>query len=249
MITHNSPDGTMSRPDLTRRWLAIGLALGYPTILTLAYFVLLKDYAAAVQQSVYTVGKTVQFVFPAVWVFWILRQPWVRPEVNRKGLGIGLAFGAAVLLGMFVLYIAWLKSSPFAPGLDQQAETKVRDLGLNSLWKYAAVAVFYALAHSLLEEYYWRWFVFGQLQQVVRPVWAVGISSVGFMAHHVILLGTFFGWDSPLAYVFSLGVAVGGAFWAWLYIYSRSLLAPWLSHMLVDIAIFVIGYDLVQELL
>jgi membrane protease YdiL (CAAX protease family) len=154
----------------------------------------------------------------------------------------------AVLLGMWGLYTFWLKGSDFGPGLDEQAVTKVRDLGLDSLWKYSAVAVFYAFAHSLLEEYYWRWFVYGQLQRMVRPSWAVGISSLGFMAHHVVLLGTFFGWGTPLTYVLSLGVAIGGAFWAWLYTSSRSLFAPWLSHMLVDIAIFVIGYDLVREL-
>ena len=74
------------------------------------------------------------------------------------------------------------------------------------------------------------------------------ISSVGFMAHHVILLSVYFGWGSPLTYLFSLAVAVGGAFWAWLFAASRSLLGPWLSHMLVDAAIFLIGYDLVRGL-
>jgi membrane protease YdiL (CAAX protease family) len=238
----------LTRADQSRHWLALGCAIGYPTILTWAYFVLLREHPAAVQQTVYTAGKTLQFIFPVVWVYWILRQPWVRPHASRRGLGLGLAFGAAVLVGMFGLYSVWLKGSEFGPGLDAQAVEKVRDLGLDSLWKFGAVAVFYALAHSLLEEYYWRWFVYGQLQRTMRPVWAIGISSLGFMAHHVILLATYFGWASPLTYLFSLGVALGGAFWAWLYWYSRSLLAPWLSHMLVDIAIFVIGYDLVREL-
>lgn len=242
-------DKTQPRADQRRHWRALGMAMAYPTLLTWAYFVLLRDAPAAVQQSVYALGKTVQFVFPVVWVYWVWRQPWARPLVRRQGLGIGLAFGTAVLLAMLGLFLTWLKNSEYGPGLDAQAVEKVRDLGLDSLWKYGAVAVFYALAHSLLEEYYWRWFVFGQLQRTMRPSWAIGISSLGFMAHHVILLGTFFGWASPLTYLFSLGVAIGGAFWAWLYGYSRSLFAPWLSHMLVDIAIFVIGYDLVRELL
>ena len=104
------------------------------------------------------------------------------------------------------------------------------------------------LAHSLLEEYYWRWFVFGQLYKNWSLSLAILVSSVGFMAHHVVLLATFFGWGSPLTYLFSFGVAIGGAFWAWLYASSRSLLGPWLSHMLVDVAIFLIGYDLVRGL-
>jgi uncharacterized protein len=36
----------------------------------------------------------------------------------------------------------------------------------------------------------------------------------------------------------------GGAFWAWLYHRSGNLIAPWLSHALIDAAIFTVGYDL-----
>jgi membrane protease YdiL (CAAX protease family) len=150
---------------------------------------------------------------------------------------------------MGALYLGWFRSSSALAGLEAQAVTKVRDLGLDRWWKYAATGVFYALAHSLLEEYYWRWFVFGQLRRYGSLGMAIGISSLGFMAHHVVLLMTFFGWQSPLTYLFALAVAVGGAVWAWLYASSRSLVGPWLSHMLVDLAIFVIGYDLVRTLL
>ncbi len=49
--------------------LAVAFALVFPTVLTVAYFVLLAGYPSGVQQAVYAVGKTVQFVFPLVWVF------------------------------------------------------------------------------------------------------------------------------------------------------------------------------------
>ena len=66
------------------------------------------------------------------------------------------------------------------------------------------------------------------------------------MAHHVLVLATFFGWSSPATYVFSLAIAIGGAYWAWLYARSGSLYGPWLSHLLVDAGIFLIGYDLLH---
>jgi membrane protease YdiL (CAAX protease family) len=74
----------------------------------------------------------------------------------------------------------------------------------------------------------------------------VAISSLGFMAHHVLVLGKYFGFSSPATWLFSVCVAVGGAVWAWLYERTESLLGPWLSHLLVDAAIFAIGYDLVR---
>ena len=230
-------------------WCGLGFAMLFPSVLTGTYFVLLAGFPSDVQQSVYFVGKCLQFGFPVAWVFLFLRE---KPRWHRRGLqgvGWGLGFGSFVLLAMGGLYIVWLKSSGLLGGLEQQAIQKVRDMGLDSVGRYAATGVFYSLAHSLLEEYYWRWFVFGQLQPRIGRGAAVLVSSLGFMAHHVILLGTFFGWDSPLAYLFSLGVALGGAVWAWIYASSRSLLGPWLSHMLIDVTIFLIGFDLVKAAL
>jgi membrane protease YdiL (CAAX protease family) len=44
-----------------------------------------------------------------------------------------------------------------------------------------------------------------------------------------------------------LGIAIGGAAWAWVYDRSKSLYGPWLSHLIVDAAIFWIGFDLVRD--
>lgn len=96
------------------------------------------------------------------------------------------------------------------------------------------------------EEYYWRWFVFGGLRDALGAAPAVAASSLGFAAHHVILLAVFFGWTSPVTWVLALAVAGGGAFWAWLYHRTGSLLGPWLGHLCADAAIFAIGWDLVR---
>ena len=76
---------------------------------------------------------------------------------------------------------------------------------------------------------------------------ALLISSLGFMAHHVLLLATYFSWSSPAMYFFSLSVAVGGAAWGWLYERTGSLYGAWFSHLLVDAAIFVIGFAIVHS--
>ena len=86
------------------------------------------------------------------------------------------------------------------------------------------------------------------LQLPQGPVAAICISSLGFMAHHVILLATFFSWSSPWTYLFSFSVVVGGAGWAWLYERDGSLYGPWISHLFVDAAIFLIGYDICRDL-
>lgn len=228
---------------------ALVFALLFPSLLTLAYFVWLAE-AGAAKQVVYAAGKLLQFAFPLVWVLLVRRGSLAASPLGGQGVLIGLAFGALVVAAMVILYGAILKPRGFFDGrVRDEAIAKIRQFGLTKLWRYAALGVFYSLGHSFLEEYYWRWFVFGQLRNLTSLLPAVLISSLGFMAHHVILLGVYFGWRSPASYVFSLAVAIGGAAWAWLYADSGSLLGPWLSHLLVDAAIFVIGYDLARDVL
>jgi len=167
----------------------------------------------------------------------------LRPS-GSAGIVWGILFGAAVAAAMWLLYRYLL----LPRGLMDQAAVAIRQkivgFGVDTLPAYAALAVFYSLIHSFLEEYYWRWFVFAQLRRLTTVATAVTISSLGFAAHHVLLLGTFFGFDSPLTWLLSAAVAVGGAVWAWLYQTSRSLAAVWLSHLMVDAGIFLLGYEM-----
>ena len=242
----------MSGPSQgVRRWAdlaAVVFALVFPSLLTWVYFVALRRSPAGLQQTAYAIGKTIQFVLPVFWVLAIQRRRPGRLRLSASGLAAGLLFGLAVFALGFGLYQGWLKQAGLFQTAGKQIQEKVVNFGIHGLGAYLALAAFYSLIHSFLEEYYWRWFVFGQLRGMMPWQAAVGVSSVGFMAHHVILLATYFGWSSPAVYLFSLGVAVGGAFWAWLYHHSRSLYGPWLSHLVVDAAIFAIGYDLVQPL-
>ena len=105
---------------------------------------------------------------------------------------------------------------------------KITHLGIATPAKYWAFALFVSVPHAALEEYYRRWFCFGQLRRVC-PTWlAVGVSSLAFMSHHVLILHRFLqaGWAPTL--LFSLCVAFGGAVWALVYARRGSLNGPWI---------------------
>jgi len=222
---------------------ALIFALVCPTVVTLAYFVFLAGHPLG--KIAYAVGKTVQFGFPLFWVALICRERLNVSKPDMRGVPIGLAFGVMVGGGMLVLYHFVLKPAGMFDGPAAEVRHKVAQMGLDTVARFAAAGVFYSLCHSLLEEYYWRWFVFGRLRAVVSLTSAVTISSLGFMAHHVILLAVYFGPASFITYLFSVAVAVGGVVWALLYHRSDSLYGPWLSHLLVDAAIFIVGFDLI----
>jgi membrane protease YdiL (CAAX protease family) len=234
-------------------WVALVFALVWPTAFTLVYFLAVADLPSWAGQLAYATGKTIQFAFPIAWLLLYEKPHAVAPpavaHLRRRDLSAlaGIAFGLFVGGVMFAGYYWWLRPLDFFTGPAQAVAEKLADFEIDTPERYVALAVFYSLLHSALEEYYWRWFVFRRLSWLSPLPIASAVSSVGFMLHHVIPLALYFGWTSPAAWFFILSVGVGGAFWAWLYSRYHSLLGPWLSHLLIDAAIFAIGYDLVES--
>ena len=240
---------TMPIPDEIanrRNFFALLFALAFPTLVTVLYFIVLSKHPSALQLGAFGLGKVIQFAFPVAWVVWIQRARigWIRPR--SKDLAAGWILGLILLAAALALYFFVLKPAGVFDKATDVIREKVVGLGASSIPRYVALSLFYCVIHSLLEEYYWRWFVFAQLRRRTSKPIAVVISGLGFMAHHVFILAYYFGWDSPWTYLLSLAVGVGGFIWAWMYEKTGSLYGPWASHALVDTAIFIVGYDLVM---
>jgi uncharacterized protein len=229
-----------------RRWLAVAFALVYPTILTLAYFVLPANGAGTGPKILYGAGKALQFGFPLAWCWFILG--W-RPQIRRpqgKLLAQGLLLGFVMVLPALLVHFLVLKPAGIFAMAIPILQEKIAAFEIATPGRFLMLSLFYSILHSLAEEYYWRWFVFGQLQSLQTHRSAVLISSLGFMAHHVLVLAVYFGWTSPVTYIFSALVAIGGIAWAQLYKVTGSLYPSWICHALVDAGIFYIGYDLLN---
>lgn len=217
-------------------------ALALPTLVTWLYFVAYAGHPW--MQAVYGGGKLAQFALPLLCAFLIekSRPRPVRPET--RGLIWGGLFGLVVVAAMLALYYGAIKSSPLLDGAPEAIVEKLGGMGVDTPLKFAGLAVFYSLLHSFLEEYYWRWFVFGRLREHWPLAAAIVVSSLGFMAHHVLLLGEFLGGFGAATWFYSLSIAIGGGVWAWIYDRTGTLYGPWLSHLLVDAGIMWIGYEL-----
>jgi membrane protease YdiL (CAAX protease family) len=146
------------------------------------------------------------------------------------------------------LYQLVLRDGPLVADVADAVRAKVVGFGLHSPAGFIALAIFLSITHSFLEEYYWRWFVHGGLRERVPQAIAIAVSSLAFAAHHVIVLQVYFPgryWTATLP--LSIGVAVGGACWAWWYERTGSLAGSWAAHALVDIALMAIGFDLLYR--
>lgn len=223
---------------------ALLFAMLFPSLATYLYFVAFAGHPA--MKIVFAAGKSAQFALPIVW--WLLverRMPRLFAGGTR-GLGRGLALGA-LIAGCVLIAYAIAKTSGLLAGAPEAIRAKVVDIGASAPLAFLALALFYSILHSLMEEYYWRGFVFAELKAMIAPGAAVALSGVAFMLHHVILLWLYFRGTWWLIPVLAAGVAVGGALWAWLYRRSESLLGPWLSHLLVDAAIMAAGWDMIRS--
>ena len=105
---------------------------------------------------------------------------------------------------------------------------------------YLALATYWVFINALLEEYVWRWFVVRQCRKLMLPLAAVLVSATGFTLHHIVATQLYF--SLPLVLVAALGVFSGGVIWSWLFVRYGSIWPGYVSHVLADIAIFVIGY-------
>ena len=228
---------------------ALLFAMIFPTLCTWVDFNLLAG--SAWMPATFVAGKVVQFGFPIAWVRWIAREPAAgagdapgRPRA--KGLWIGLGLGVVIAAAIGFTYAALLRGGAAFADAPARVREKLVDLHCATPARFLVLAAFISVLHSGLEEYYWRWFVFGRLRRRLRFGPAAAVSALAFMSHHIVVLnayvhpGCFWTATIPLA----LGVAVGGVLWAWLYERTGSLAGPWASHVLADVALMAVGWEL-----
>ena len=219
-------------------------AMTFPTAAAWLYFVRYADAPSMV--AVYAACKVLQFSIPLAWVS-LAQVQGERPAVpSPRGIRAGALTGLALAGAMWAVYMTLVHGSDLEREASPRIAARIAAMGAASPARFLALSLFVSVAHSFLEEYYWRWFVFGRLRIYRGAAVAGVVSSIAFAGHHAIVLRAFIGpgrfwW---LTVLLTLAVALGGGLWAWLYARSRSLLSPWLSHALVDIGIMAIGYHL-----
>jgi uncharacterized protein len=233
---------------VSREWQLLVFAMAFPTLVAYGYFGGLGGGGAGpnvVAQAAWAAGKLLQLALPLVWVRYAEGR-WPKPRApGWRGLGWGVGFGVLVAAAMLALYFGVLRDSELFREAPARVRQKAEEFGLASPAAFVLFAAFVCCVHSLLEEYYWRWFVFGRLRRLIAPVPAALLAGAAFMAFHVVDLAAFFpGRFWTLAVPLSLGVGIGGVVWCWMYQRTGTVWAPWVSHVLVDAALFAVGYDL-----
>ncbi len=250
--------------------LVVGSVL--PTLLAVFYFLLTQGFSPAWQQVAVAGSKLLQFSLPLLWWLTLPRRSAVLPRPEELlaagqrsdyaasgdlrtararlwGLVEGIAFGILAFGVIVGAYLAWKMQSTTPEEVGRRIASFLARSGIIEAWQYAAVAYAYSILHAGLEEIYWRWFIFGGMLRRLGLLRGGLLAAGAFTAHHVLILGVYLGWLSIAQVVCSGGVFLAGLYWSFLFWRTGSLLSPWLSHVIVDAALFWIGYDLVYPYL
>jgi membrane protease YdiL (CAAX protease family) len=165
----------------------------------------------------------------------------------RRATVAGLVSGAVLALALAALYSVLSGRSAITADAAERIRTTLVEFRIVTPAGFVALAAGLAVVHSLLEEVYWRAFVYRRLGGWLPPRLALALASAAFASHHLIVAARY----TPAGHFWSLtlpatvAVALAGAHWADLYRRTGSLLAPWTSHLVVDTALMGIGYALV----
>ena len=206
--------------------------MAVPFIASIFYFLIFNGGILA--QGMYLSAKVFILVYP---LFFIKRSDPIKdafrfnPKEMLRGLAVGLIIFAAgyVFIRMPPMWQEIQKAEPFV-------KIKLEAFGISA--HYLIYAIIISLIHSMLEEYYWRWFVFGASKSRL-------VSAFAFSLHHFVVLDFYF--SRWMALILTAMVAAGGLIFNFLYERKLNIWGAWSAHVLADLLIFYAGFLLLKE--
>ena len=221
---------------IKKLYLAIIPALFFQFIGALLYLKLFSN--SQIAQYIYSLTKILIVIWPLFWLFLGLKTKLKNLPHRKQSIIYGIISGiliSTIILATFFIFREYFND------LSTIITDRVESFGIKNY--YILFSIFLSLIHSFIEEFYWRWFVFGNLLKKFSFKISAIIASIGFGLHHFILLSQFF---SPIiTALFGSCVILGGIIWCWTYKKTGSLLGSWVSHVFVDATIMYIGYLLI----
>ncbi|MEP0910891.1 CPBP family intramembrane metalloprotease [Leptolyngbya sp. GB1-A1] len=192
-----------------------------------------------VGQLFFILTRVLMLATPLIWFFRVDKGKLVVSLPSKQQYLIGMILGT--LMFGIILSAYWLVGQEWINPTDVQS--KAEQIGLARPIIYLFSAFYFTVINSLFEEYIWRWFVCRQCEVMFPKNKAFYFAALCFTLHHVIALIAYTG-NWLVTVVGAFGVFTAGVVWAWCYLTYGSLWSCYISHLLADLAIALIGWHL-----
>lgn len=149
-----------------------------------------------------------------------------------SAVGVGLLFGISTYLFLYVLRDQVLE-------LDQ-IETVMARWRLNPD-RIIPLMIMMVLGNSILEEIYWRGYIFQRFRGIVAPHITIILTALFYTSYHLITTLSLF--PSRYACLFSLVIFGAGIFWGHVRQRTGSIYFPILTHFMADLGFMLIYFQ------
>jgi len=178
--------------------------------------------------------------FPMIYIF-KTGDNFLKDSIENKGkiLNIGLSnvLGIAVFLLIIGTYII-LKQYIDIDTLINEFEGKYK-INKSNIVYYGLYITF---INSLMEEFFFRGFIFLNIKKLEFRKTAYILSSMAFSIYHI---ANFQNWFSIALFILvSIGLFVGGIIFNYLDDKQQTFLNSWFVHICADLAIILIGFKI-----
>lgn len=209
----------------------IGSSLIFCTILYIIEQVLEVNY------GIKTGAKWVLFIGMPLLLNHFIKKEKKEKQVDKKGILLGLLFGIISFSVIVVAYI-FLKEIIDFNSIVTEMKTKSKITPENFIF----IAIYVTFGNSLVEEFFFRGYIFLNLYQEGKKKIAYIYSSGLFSVYHLAIFQSWFEWHVMVLALF--GLFVIGFIFSWLNTKTNTFFNSWIVHILADTAIVLIGFKL-----
>lgn len=177
-------------------------------------------------------------IFPTIYIL-KTKENFFKESIKNRGkiskINLSVIIGIAVFLIIIIAYIV-LKQYIDVNLLVDEFESKYK-INKNNIIYYG---LYLAFINSLLEEFFFRGFIFLNLKKLKLKKLAYFISSAAFAIYHI---ANFQNWFSIELFLFvTIGLFIGGYIFNYLDDKQNTFLNSWFVHICADLAIVIIGF-------
>jgi len=146
---------------------------------------------------------------------------------------LGIIFASIYLVSFFV-FQNWLDVATII--------NKLKNLININLENLIFVGLYIIIFNSLLEEYFWRGFLFAKLDKLIKPWQAYLITGIAFSFHHVMFYYNWFNLGFFL--LATLGLTIYAMIMNYVFKKYQDLFSCWYVHIFADVAQIFIAFKI-----
>jgi uncharacterized protein len=215
----------------------LALLLSVP-LTSIGALMTLRIAPGIVGQSSLVIFQIWLLILPVVWLRRVERKPIKISKPNKQDWLIGLILGLLMFVTILAAYWFVLRSWINVANVHNI----LQKIGPINQLTFQIGGIYFTFVNALIEEYFWRWFVFSRCEEIVPGRPAVLLSALFFTLHHTIGLAIFTDWRTTI--LGTLAVFVAGAIWSGCYRRYRSVWGNYISHAIADMALHIAAWQI-----